>query len=122
MSKFGLRRVKMSSSAFVDEAGRWARELVRAESRFPGDYGPAMRRVASRVGVPFSFLWNLHYRRPKTLDVAKYSALGECFSEHQRRRYREERRAITATTRLGRYLLGAADRLSGEDLGAVSDD
>lgn len=120
MCKFGLRRVKMSSSAFVEEAGRWARDLVRAESRFPGDYGPAMRRVASRVGVPFSFLWNLHYRPPKSLDVEKYSALGEFYGEQQRRRYRPGR--PEAKTPLGRALVGFADRLVGEDDGVVSDE
>src|SRR5277367_4373012 len=116
MGKLRLRRVKMSSSAYVEEAEKWARSLVRNESRFPGDYGPAMRRLAARVGVSFTLLWRLHYKLPKSIDVENYLAIGEFFSEReQRRKYGEERREVTARTRLGRYLLGAADRAAGEE-------
>lgn len=113
----------MSSSAYVEEAQKWAKSLVREESRFPGDYGRAMRSLAEKVGVSFTLLWRLHYKLPKSIDVENYLALAESFGEHEkRRRYGEARREVAAKTQLGRYLLGFADRLAGEDVGAVNDD
>ena len=111
---------KVNASHFVDEARNWALALVRWESRFPGDYGAAMRRVVRSSNVPFGLLWNLHYRTPKTIPVEKYVALAEAFADAQRKHYCAERSAVKAKTSLGRYLLGASDRLVSEDDGAVT--
>lgn len=118
MGKLFFRSKDMESASYVEEAQRWAKAIVHAESRFPGDYGPAMRRVASRIGVSFKLLWRLHYEPPKSLSVEKYSRLGEVYGEQ--RKYRQSR--PEAKTALGRALVGFADRLAGEEDGAVSDD
>lgn len=104
-------------SAFVAEAERWARHLVHKESRGPGDQLPAMRRVAARARIPFGFVWNLHYRLPKTLDVEKYAALGALYADEQQRRYEADRTETFATTAFGKALMRAADRLGGEEIG-----
>lgn len=123
MGKLRLKRFNMSSSAYVEEAQKWAKSIVRDESRFPGDYGSAMRRLASKIGVSFTLLWRLHYKLPKSIDVENYLALAEFFSEReQARKYGEERHEANAKTALGRYLLRSADRISGEEDGAVNDD
>lgn len=106
-----------SSSSFVEEAEQWARDLVRDECRFPGDYRPAMKRVAARSRVPYGLIWNLHYRLPKTLDVEKYAALGAFYADEQKRKFMSERSKVRATTALGALLLRAADRLAGEEDG-----
>ena len=102
-------------SAYVEEARNWARELVRNEARFPGDYGPAMKRMARKAGVPFGAVWSLHYRTPQTIGVEVYVALGAYYGE-QHRKYREERAETQPRTALGRALLRAADALAGEEV------
>ena len=110
-----LRGLKMRASAFVDEAEECARALVRAESRFPGDYGPAMRRVARRLGISFGTLFDLHYRKPKQIAAERWAAL---VMEHAEQ-YRKERSAVHPRTAAGAALLRAADFVAGEKAGAV---
>lgn len=124
---FNKEKADMCTPAYVDEAEGWARALVRAESRFPGDYGPAMRRLATKAHVSFTLLWRLHYKKPKTIDVGSYVTLGEFYgryfhSDSKADRFREQRREVTAKTAFGRYLLGVADSLVGEGTEALSDD
>ena len=102
----------------MEEASDWAHALTRAECRFPGDYGPAMARVARDIGVPGRLLWRLRYRAPKTIDVHHYAALGAAYADE---RYRAARAATTAKTTMGALLLGVADRLVGEDFPAVGE-
>ena len=103
----------MSAAVYVDEAVSWAKALVVAEMQGARDHGPAMERVASKARVPFTVLWNLHYRRPKAISTESYAALGAYFGEQQRK-YRAERLAIIAVTPLGKMLVRAADFVSGE--------
>ncbi|MBA9063099.1 hypothetical protein GGQ91_002487 [Methylobacterium fujisawaense] len=42
-------------------------ELLRFESRGPGDTANAMRRIATRAAIPFGKLWALRYRPPKEI-------------------------------------------------------
>ena len=109
----------MNAGTFVHEAQVWARALCRAESRFPGDYGPAMRRLARKTGISFGLIWNLHYRVPKSIAAHDYVNLGAYYLE-QERRYRAMRGSIEAGTPLGRALLTMADRLDCQDGGAVT--
>jgi len=51
MCKDRLRSREMSAAAFVDQARDWAREIVNADVRGPGDLENAMRRVESRFGI-----------------------------------------------------------------------
>ena len=112
----------MSSAEYVEDATEWAKALVLSDQRAAGDYGNAMRRVARRVGVPFSVIWNLHYRPPKAVDAKAFEKLGTSFADEQRRLYRAERAAYTPHTALGRLLMRAADFLADENSGAVKDD
>ena len=64
-----------SAREFVDDATALAKALIKAESRFPGDYGRAMGAVATRIGIPRQKLWDLHYRKPKSIGAEIYFAL-----------------------------------------------
>lgn len=78
-----LRSCKMTfaqeDAEFVENAARWADSLTHWESRGPGDYENARRRVARALGVPFATLWALRYRKPKFISPAKYRRIGEAF-------------------------------------------
>lgn len=110
----------MSASAYVEEAKEWAHALTRAESRFPGDYGPAMGRVANKTGVPSGVLWRLRYRLPKAIDVDHYAALGAAYADEQRKLYRQERAEVRPRTALGKILVRAADYIAREEIGPVT--
>jgi hypothetical protein len=114
MDKMYLRSWVMRAEAFVEEASAWAKELVNSESRYPGDYLPAMKRVSSKLGLPFTVLWALHYRKPKSLGVEKYAAIAKAYADAQARMYRQERNGIQATTPFGQALLRVADLLARE--------
>ena len=103
----------MPASVYVEEATRWAKAAAREESRFPGDYQPAIERVALKVGVSKGLLWNLLYRPPKSIAVEAYTALA-IYTNEQERRYRGERAEVAPKTRLGRLLVRTADALVGE--------
>lgn len=116
MSEFSLRNMqtRQRESAFVAEAAVWAKALVHAEARFPGDYQPAMRRVARRLAVPLNAIAALHYRKPKTISVDRYVAIFRAYADEQAKKYRKERSRV-ALTPLGEALARAADSLAGED-------
>ncbi len=109
----------MQSRDFVDDAAHWARRLTLSEMQCPGDYGPAMRRLSRKLGVRWTVLKNLHYRAPKIVDVADFTALGEAYD--QRQLYRKERSGYRPKTVLGRLLVRALDTALDEGDGAVGD-
>ena len=111
----------MSAAAYVEEARGWAKAVTRAESRFPGDYGPAMDRVARKSGVPSGVIWRLHYRKPKSIATDHYAALGAYFANHEAS-YRTERSLRLDGSALGALLLRAADRLAGQEVGGLTYD
>jgi hypothetical protein len=115
MVKLDLLSGKMAAGAYVNEAREWAHALTRAESRFPGDYGQAMSRVASKIKIPRSVLWNLRYRIPKSISVEHYATLGAAYDDRQRSLYKQERAEVSPKTPLGRLLVRAADYLAGEE-------
>lgn len=51
MRNSSLRDRQMNASAFVIQARDWARDVVNADVRGPGDLENAMRRVESRFGI-----------------------------------------------------------------------
>lgn len=55
------------SNADVMRARTSFDELLRFESRGPGDTANAMRRIATRAAIPFGKLWALRYRPPKEI-------------------------------------------------------
>lgn len=99
-----------ASSEYVDDATDWAKALVLAETRCAGDYGNAMRRVARRVGVPFSVLWNLHYRSPKTVEANAFERLGVSYANVQNRQHNDGVEYAPRTA-LGRLLYRTANAL-----------
>ena len=75
-------------SGYMDEAVRMSQEMVKMETRFPGDKETAMRRLSVRHRLPPTLLWNLEYRRPKGIYWDVYENLraayrSEC-SRHAR--------------------------------------
>lgn len=110
MRKFMLRSGVMAAAAYVEEAREWAHALTQAESRFPGDYGLAMSRVAGKAKVPARLLWRLRYRVPKTINTDHYAALGVAYADEQSK-YRADGHSVIAKTMLGRLLVRAADAL-----------
>ena len=99
------------SSEYVDDASDWAKAIVLAETSCAGDYGNAMRRVARRLGIPHSLLWNLHYRPPKSIPADAFEALGTKYADEQKRRHQGEANEYHARTALGSLLLRGADAL-----------
>jgi len=88
MGKNGLRNWKgrkMNAAGYVDEATSWAKKTVRRESRGPGDYANAMRRIADRYGIPYAALWRLHYKRPKSVVTEIYFALQAAYEAERQR-------------------------------------
>lgn len=71
----------MSAVAFVEQSRAWARDLVNADVRGPGDLDNAMRRVEARWGIPFAALWSLRYRPPKDVGASVYAVC----TKHTRR-------------------------------------
>ena len=121
-----VRSSEMDAASHVEEATDWAKIACRRESRCPGDYGDAMRRVASKTRVPFSVLKRLHYDPPKDISARYFEALAFYVSE-QNKRYREQPK-VEAKTKFGRFLLGmadafdrGADTLGREENGDLSD-
>lgn len=67
----------LPSSAYLDEAAEWSRDLVRMRSRGPGDVENAMRSLERDYGVDYWVIWRLRYRRSalKDIGVAVYMGL-----------------------------------------------
>ena len=55
------------SQPYITRARAQAGELIRLESRGPGDTANAIARVARRARLSKSMLWSLRYRPPKSL-------------------------------------------------------
>lgn len=63
------------SDVFVSNAREWANELIRRESRGPGDLDNAMRRLESRYGIPAATFWRLRHGRIKDIFASTYVRL-----------------------------------------------
>jgi hypothetical protein len=79
---------KIMSDVFVTNAQEWANELVRRESRGPGDYENAMRRLESRYGIPWQILWRLRHGRIKDVYVSIYVRLQAAYQAECERQMR----------------------------------
>ena len=94
MSKNPLQGRAMSDVAVASEI---ARRLVQAESRGPGDTENAMRRISSRWGVPFTFLWSLRYRPPADILMRPYRLLISAYEAERERQMRRLEHDILLT-------------------------
>lgn len=79
---------KIMSDVFVSNAQDWANELVRRESRGPGDYENAMRRLESRYGIPWQTFWRLRHGRLKDIYVSIYVRLQAAYQAECERQMR----------------------------------
>lgn len=79
---------KIMSDAFVSNAQEWANELIRRESRGPGDYENAMRRLESRYGIPWQTFWRLRHGRLKDIYVSIYVRLQAAYQAECERQMR----------------------------------
>lgn len=83
----------------TSDAVAWANELLRRESRGPGDSENAMRRLEARYGISWRTFWQLRYRPPSDVFVGVYQRLhaaylAEC--ERQERLLRHEIEIVKA--------------------------
>ena len=85
---------KIMPDAFVGNARDWANELVRRESRGPGDYENAMRRLENRYGIPWQTFWRLRHRPPKDIFVSIYVRLQAAYQNECERQMRLLRHEI----------------------------
>lgn len=79
----------------IADARAWANELIRRESRGPGDMENAMRRLEARYGIPWRTFWQLRYRAPKDVFVSVYLQLksayeAECGRQERLLKYERE--------------------------------
>lgn len=108
----------MSEAKAVDIAQRWAKWMVQKETKGPGDTENAMRRLANRYGLTYSFLWSLRYRAPKDLLVSQFEKLGNAYEAERQRQLQllEKERALTEPQSvLAGLFAGAAAALVCED-------
>ena len=57
------------------DAKTWASDLVRLETRCPGDTENAMRRLARRYDLSRRVFWTLRYRAPRDVMASVYLKL-----------------------------------------------
>lgn len=108
---------EMSNAAL--QARQWANELVRRESRGPGDVDNAMRRLEARYGIPASTLWRLRYRTPTDIFVSVFLKINAAYQAECERQLRllEHDLAITKA-KAGDFhpAVRAAEALAGKEI------
>jgi len=76
-------------TAEVIQAKALANEMLRWESRGPGDTDNAMRRVATRYGLEYGALWSLRYRAPKRIWADVANAIAAAYENERQRQIRK---------------------------------
>lgn len=76
-------------TAEVIRAKDFASEMLRWETRGPGDTDNAMRRLSRRHGIEYGALWSLRYRAPKRIWADVYSALAKAYEDERQRQLRK---------------------------------
>ena len=66
---------KDMENVFVSNAREWASDLIRRESRGPGDYENAGRRLEARYGIAANTFWRLRHGRVKDITCTIYTRL-----------------------------------------------
>lgn len=106
----------------VDQAHEWSDEMVRRDLRGPGDVDNAMRRVARRIGVAYSLLWNLRYRKPKDIPTRQYLKLWcawETLKDNQMRALKDDYARTIAESGYGHNSLASAASVLGARRSAI---
>ncbi|MGU3661084.1 hypothetical protein [Methylobacterium fujisawaense] len=115
MCKKLLRDAQMATAEVVQSKARLS-DLLRWESRGPGDLDNAMRRLSRRHGVEYGTLWSLRYRTPKRIWADVHTAIADAYAkEIERQRGKLDDAATAAEPILGadRPSVRAARALSG---------
>lgn len=76
-------------TAEVVRAKGFASEMLRWESRGPGDTENAMRRLSRRHGIDYSAFWSLRYRAPKRIWADVYTAFQTAYENERQRQLRK---------------------------------
>lgn len=63
----------------ADLAIDYARRLVNAEARGPGDVEPAMHRLEAKVGIGYWTIWGLWHKRRKVVDLDLFNRLRNAY-------------------------------------------
>ncbi len=118
----GKKGLKMSDTAYLDQAVIWSKDLTRMKARGPGDIENAMRQIEREYGIDYGFLWSLRYRRDRLriISVSVYETIraayrAEC--ERQMRKLENEISRTEAITGPDSNALRAAKALFSESMG-----
>ena len=87
-------------TAEVSQAKAYAQQLLRWESRGPGDTDNALRRIARRHGINYSALWSLRYRAPKRIWADVLSSILVAYETERLRQLRKLENDAEETARL----------------------
>ena len=101
-------------------ARSWTYELLRRESRGPGDMENAMRRLETRYGIPWRIFWTMRYRPPTDVLTGVFVKLGSAYRaecERQERLLRHEIEITKLKTGTVSAAVRAAEALVGEAAG-----
>lgn len=116
MSENPLRKIaKGEIVSGASDAIKWANDLVRRETRGPGDIENAMRRLESRYGISWRTFWELRYRPPADVMTGVYQRLNAAYLseiERQEAMLRHEREITKAKGMFAAALVRAADALA----------
>ena len=109
-----LLRMTQMSNADVIRAQGLSNDLIRWESRGPGDLSNAMRRLAGRAQLPFGKLWALRYRPPKEIAshvLARIEAAHAAEKQRQLRMLAHDAKITSAITGPDHPAVRAAEAL-----------
>ena len=115
-----LRKETMSSAVYVEQARSQLDDLVREESRGSGDTANAIRRIARREGLSFSYLWRVRYREIKDVYASTFFTLNaahEAMCDRMERRLQDAKKQYEGTTRISEALLRLAGAAGGNSDG-----
>lgn len=88
MCKTCLRDLQMVTAEVIQAKGL-ASEMLRWESRGPGDTDNALRRIAQRHGIEYGALWSLRYRAPKRIWADVANAIAAAYENERQRQLRK---------------------------------
>lgn len=95
-----------------------ALEMLRRESRGPGDLPNAMRRLGRRYDISWRLFWSLRYRPPPDVFVGVFRKLQAAYMaeiERQQRLLRNELEITRLKAGAFHPAVRAAEALVGED-------
>jgi hypothetical protein len=114
--------LKMSDTAYLDQAAVWSKDLTRMKARGPGDTENAMRRIEREYGIDYGFIWSLRYRRDRlrTISISVYEGIRAAYRAECERQMRELENEIIKTEQVtgpDNAAVRAAKALVGKSVG-----